>query len=189
MQATDILSSEHRLIERVIAAMEVAANELEAGQPVRAGFFLDAARFIREFADGWHHRKEEGVLFQAMADGGMPTHTGPIAVMLHDHERGRELTVGLRDAAQRLADGDQSSIAAIVFNVRAYSELLTQHIHKEDHILFRMADSVIASDRHDELLAEFARVESGRTGTLTKADAVALADALVHEMGGVRLRA
>ena len=35
MQATDILSSEHRVIERAIAALDAAADRLEAGQSVR----------------------------------------------------------------------------------------------------------------------------------------------------------
>ncbi len=43
MQATEILMSEHRVIERVIAALESAANQLDEGQPLRPGFFLDAA--------------------------------------------------------------------------------------------------------------------------------------------------
>ena len=35
MQATEILSSEHRVIERVIAALDAAADRLEAGEAVR----------------------------------------------------------------------------------------------------------------------------------------------------------
>jgi hemerythrin-like domain-containing protein len=31
---------------------------------------VDAADFIKGFADGCHHRKEEGVLFQTMTDYG-----------------------------------------------------------------------------------------------------------------------
>ena len=62
MKATDILSSEHRVIERVIAALESASDRLEAGQPVRAGFFLDAADFIKGFADGFVKTDLEKVL-------------------------------------------------------------------------------------------------------------------------------
>ena len=50
MQATEILSSEHRVIESVIAALDAAAQRLDAGEAVRPGFFLDATRFIRNFA-------------------------------------------------------------------------------------------------------------------------------------------
>jgi hemerythrin-like domain-containing protein len=49
MEATDILMSEHRVIERVLAALETAVQRLEQGQEVRPGFFLDAADFIKGF--------------------------------------------------------------------------------------------------------------------------------------------
>ena len=47
-------------------------------------------RFIREFADARHHGKEEDILFRAMVAAGFPADGGPIAVMLMDHEAGRE---------------------------------------------------------------------------------------------------
>ncbi len=49
MEATKILMEEHRVIERVIAALEVAARRLDSDPSIRAGFFLEAADFIREF--------------------------------------------------------------------------------------------------------------------------------------------
>lgn len=181
MEATEILSAEHRVIERVIAALTAAASRLEAGQAVRPGFFLDAARFIRCYADGFHHGKEEGVLFQTMADNGMPTSDGPIAMMLYEHDRGRDLTAGLREAAERLSTGDESAIPAVVFNARGYGELLTQHIFKEDNILFRMAASVIPAAQHDAVLDAFARVEREQAGNGTKESFVVLAQALEDE--------
>jgi hemerythrin-like domain-containing protein len=184
MEATDILSSEHRVIERVIAALQAATSRLEAGQAVRPGFFLDAARFIRCYADGFHHRKEEGVLFQTMADNGMPTGDGPIAVMLHEHDRARDLTAGLREAAERLSTGDGSATRDVVSNARGYAELLTQHIYKEDNILFRMASSVIPATQHGTVLEAFARVEREQTGNGSKESFVALAQTLEDEATG-----
>ena len=186
MQATEILSSEHRIIERVIAALETAAGRLDAGMPVRPGFFIDCARFIREFADGYHHAKEEDVLFAVMARNGMSTDAGPIGVMLYEHERGRELTRGLRQAAERLLAGDRDADAAVVDHARAYAELLTQHIHKEDVILFPMAAQIIVPGQQDEVLEAFARVEAERAEMATKASLLALADALGAEMRAVR---
>ena len=92
MEATKILNDEHRVIERVLAVLEKAAGSLEADQGVQADFFLSAAEFIKGFADGCHHRKEEGVLFPAMEAAGVPRQGGPIGVMLAEHEEGRRLT-------------------------------------------------------------------------------------------------
>jgi hemerythrin-like domain-containing protein len=182
MQATDILSTEHRTIELVIAAMTAAADRLEAGGRVRPGFFVDAARFLRDFADGYHHAKEEGVLFAAMARNGMPMDDGPIGVMLDEHERGRALTAGLRESALRLAGGDDRAAERVVDFARAYGELLTQHIGKEDHILFRMADQVLPPQDQDEVLDAFAGVEDAQAARGSKASYLELAASLAREM-------
>ncbi len=63
MEATHILKEEHEVIERVIAALESAVQKLQAGQDVPPTFFLETAQFVRGFADGCHHKKEEDVLF------------------------------------------------------------------------------------------------------------------------------
>ena len=118
MKATDILSKEHRVIERVIDALDKAAGQLERGQAVRPAFFTDAADFIKGFADGCHHHKEEGVLFKAMIANGMSGESGPIAVMLAEHEQGRAYTRGMRQAAEKLIAGDESARGELVGNAR-----------------------------------------------------------------------
>ena len=183
MQSTEILSSEHRVIERVIAALDAAANRLEAGEAVRPGLFLDATRFLRNFADGYHHGKEEGVLFEAMSRNGMPMDGGPIGMMRYEHDRARELTAGLGDAAERLAAGDRSVADTVVDCVRAYGELLTQHIYKEDNILSPMATHAIPLQDQDKVLDEFGRVERAQAEQGSKASYVELAQALCNEMG------
>ena len=183
MKATEILMAEHRVIERVIGTLETAAQRLQAGQSIRPGFFLDAADFIKGFADGCHHQKEEGVLFKAMAESGMPVQGGPIGVMLTEHEQGRAFTRGMRAAAQKLADGDASARGEVIRNALGYAGLLRQHIAKEDGILFPMADRVIPVARHDAVYDGFEHVEHEETGEGVHEKYLALAEALGREVG------
>lgn len=164
MKATDILSEEHRVIERVIASLETGANRLSSGKEVSPDFFLLAADFIKGFADGCHHKKEEGVLFVAMQENGMPRNTGPLAVMLNEHEEGRRYTGGMRQAAERLKAGDQDAIPKIVENALGYAALLHQHIQKEDQVLFPMANQVIPVEQHEQIFEGFEHVEHEETG-------------------------
>jgi hemerythrin-like domain-containing protein len=183
MQATDILMSEHRVIEGVIASLETAAGRVEQGQAVRPGFFLDAADFVKGFADGCHHKKEEDVLFRTMAEYGMPTRSGPIAVMLSEHEQGRSYIRALREAATRLEAGDDEAAARreVVQNARGYAQLLRGHIAKEDGILFPMAGEVIPVDEQPEVVEKFERVEHEETGAGVHEKYLALAQKLEQE--------
>ena len=181
MKATEELKSEHRVIERVLGSLELAAGKLEQGQAVRPAFFLEAADFIKNFADGCHHHKEEGVLFVKMVECGMPKEQGPIAVMLDEHEQGRAFTRAMREAAEKLAAGDRAAEGAVIKNARGYAALLRQHISKEDNILFNMADRVIPPQEHDAVAAAFAHVEHHETGPGVHQKYLALAEALERE--------
>jgi hemerythrin-like domain-containing protein len=183
MEATRILMEEHRVIERVIAALEAGADRLEAGEQVRPEFFIQVTDFIQGFADGCHHVKEEGVLFPAMQDHGVPVQVGPIGVMLHEHEQGRALTRDLRLAAEKLQGGDASASADVIRSAFGYGALLRQHILKEDNILFPMAEHAIPTAQHAQVLSEFERVEHEETGEGVHEKYLALAEALENEIG------
>ena len=182
MQATAVLKEEHRVIERVLDALETAANRLTTGSPVRPGVFLQAADFIKGFADGCHHKKEEGVLFPALEAAGIPAEGGPIGVMLFEHEEGRKLTAAMRAAAERLAAGDSSATAEVVENALGYVALLRQHIAKEDNVLFPMADRAIQGRAQTDLAEAFERVEHEETGLGVHERFLALADAIEREV-------
>ncbi len=181
MKATDILMDEHRVIERVLTSLETAAVRLQGGEAVRPGFFIDAADFIKGFADGCHHLKEEGVLFTALVDVGLPQKVGPVAMMLAEHEQGRAYTRGMRAAAERLAEGDGPSQGEVVSNALGYVGLLRGHIGKEDHVLFPLANEMIPLDRQAVLVERFETIEHEDTGEGVHEKYLALAEALGQE--------
>jgi len=182
MQATEILEHEHRVIEHVLSNLELAAKRLDQGQPVRPGFFLDAAAFIKGFADGCHHHKEEGVLFVAMEKAGVPKQGGPIGVMLAEHEQARAYTRGMREAALRLQAGEPSARAEVVRNALGYVAILRPHILKEDRILYPMAERAIPAAGQADLVEDFERVEREETGAGVHEKYEALAEALEKEL-------
>jgi hemerythrin-like domain-containing protein len=184
MQPTDILREEHRVIERVLDALETAAMRVRANQPVDPSVFVQAAEFIRGFADGCHHKKEEGVLFPAMQAAGVPSEGGPIGVMLTEHEEGRRLTRSMRTAANELASGDARARDQIVGSALEYVALLRQHIAKEDNILFPMADQVIVGSSKAEVSEAFEHIEKEETGQGVHDRFLTLANSIVRQVAG-----
>jgi hemerythrin-like domain-containing protein len=169
MTPTEILSDEHRLIGQVLDCLEEAAGRLEDGDEIDPEFFLDAAEFVTGFADRCHHGKEEDLLFVAMTARDMPQDSGPVAVMLHEHDTGRQFTQGFRSAAEQMKAGDAGAASEVVRNVFDFVNLLREHILKEDNVLFPMADQLLSGDEMQKLSREFERVTaadeaSGRIG-------------------------
>ena len=158
MTATEILMGEHRLIEQVLDCLEDAAFRLEDGEDITPDFFIDAATFVADFADGSHHKKEEDILFVAMTARDMPGDSGPVAVMLHEHEQGRQFTAGFRSAAEQMKDGNTDASADVIRNVLDYVNLLRDHIVKEDNVLFPMAEQLISAEEMQNVSQEFERI-------------------------------
>ena len=183
MRAIEILMEEHRVIERVMSALETAANRLAQGEPEPPLFFVKAAEFVKGFADGCHHRKEEGILFPAMQAAGVPREGGPVGIMVAEHEEGRRLTRAMQAAAEKLEAGDIASRGEVVQYARAYVTLLRQHIAKEDKVLFPMAEKVIPGGKKPELAEAFDRVEHEEIGAEVYRRYYAMADRLEKEAG------
>ncbi len=181
MQATEILMEEHRHIERLLDSLDRAADHLESGKTVRPGFFIEAAEFIKGFADGCHHRKEEGLLFPALEAAGMPRDGGPVGMMLYEHDEGRAYTKAMREAAESLRDGDAAAASLVAENAHGFAALLRQHIQKEDMILFRMADQFIQGEAREQLTGDFERVEREETGAGVHEKYLVLLERLVQE--------
>ena len=159
MRTTEILMSEHRVIETVLACLEKMADETERKNALEVADARDVVSFLTTFADKCHHMKEEDRLFPAMERFGMPREAGPTAVMRHEHEMGRAHVRLMDEAVTASERGDAAAAGRFAFEARAFVELLREHIAKEDQILFPMADRMLPAAVQDELLVGFEHAE------------------------------
>lgn len=157
-KATDALKHEHRIIEKVLAALQ---GFTESPGKSRLENWEKAIDFIRNFADRCHHLKEEKIFFPALEKKGIGRDGGPIGVMLMEHEEGRGYVRAMADALR----GEVPPKTALVEHAKAYLSLLREHIHKEDEILFNMADEILSSEEQKRLLREFEEHEAKEIGT------------------------
>lgn len=161
---TQVMSDEHQLILRMIALVERNSELLEQGRFSDGQFFLDAVDFIRNYADRFHHAKEEDVLFVELVNNGMPAKQSPIEAMHLEHEQGREFVRCLAEAAYKFLDGEPDQSSIIVENARGYAALLRSHIEKEDQILYPLAERVLPEERRAGMLEAYAEAEAKAPG-------------------------
>jgi hemerythrin-like domain-containing protein len=153
--ATDILRDEHQVILRVLLTLESAAEQLAAGGAMPEERWAGMIAWLRAYADGNHHAKEEKVLFPAMIKAGVPDEGGPVAVMLQEHAEGRALLA-------MMYTGEPADKAAAA---RRYIRLLRDHIDKENGVLFPLADAVLDERDQAEVCRELASLETQRVET------------------------
>lgn len=180
MTATEILKGEHRVIEQMLDCLQrLARDSVEQGR-----IDVDIARqmigFFRTFADGCHHAKEETHLFPLMEAHGFQRHGGPTGVMMREHEEGRSLLQAMESA---LDSPTPTSVAEFANSARAYIQLLRDHISKEEHCLFVMADVALTQNEQQRLVEAFDHVEHHDLEAGTHEKFLRLANDLAEHFG------
>jgi hemerythrin-like domain-containing protein len=145
MTATAALREEHVVILQALEVLETAAVVHGDGD-ARGQAWAALLDWFHDFADVRHHSKEERWLFPALEVAGMPRVGGPLAVMMDEHEQGRNLLRALREAS-----APRRPVLA-----RAYADMLRAHIAKENDVLFELADALLDRGSVDVLLRAYA---------------------------------
>ena len=138
------LVDEHVLIKRLVALIPAVIYKIDVGSEQERQLILDVVDFIRFYADKYHHAKEEEILFKYF-DANLDI----IKVIHEDHESAR----GHVKAVLEVVNNRDNN--TIVDHLNAYKELLTEHIKKEDEILYPWMDRNLSTHEVGELFSKF----------------------------------
>ncbi len=163
--ATADLRREHREALDVLRALDEAAAALPASGPIPAaiGAAIDRAADFLATALPLHFRREDDVLFPALD---LPRESGPLAQMAYEHDVlaalcGRDFPAA-RAALAGPAGGAPEKIRAFRRVVSDLGFVLREHIAKEDHVLFPLADRQLPPDVASELAAKMLSIREAR---------------------------
>jgi hemerythrin-like domain-containing protein len=155
MKAIEILTREHGLILQALECLTLARDKIEKDQRLPKDFFEKALVFLREFADQFHHFKEEYLVFGLLALKKGGAFDGPIGSLRYQHERCRACIHEISNSLDGYADGDDFATTSLLENLAAYISLLRRHIYEEDHTFFKMAEKELSKEEEDLLLVQF----------------------------------
>ncbi len=133
MEAADAIYKEHRLIARVLDALEVYIGQLEtAGDAADRHDLARFVTFFREFADLGHHEKEENVVFPEMVRAGYSWDDGLLSDIRSEHNQERYLMRSLRHASLQKDLWSSEDLRHLVSIARTFIEFQRAHMAKED---------------------------------------------------------
>ncbi len=164
MTPIEQLMHEHQIILVVLDGAQKEIDYIRSTGKVHGEKIEEMLDFFRTFADKCHHAKEEKLLFQRMSDKGMPTESGPIAVMLQEHDLGRAYLKAVAEALPDAENGDAGAAEVVADNLQGYANLLRNHIAKEDNILYPIAERMFTPEDIKSLTEDMERVESEEMG-------------------------
>ena len=131
MNGIDLLINEHKYVSRMLVVIRKVCFNLMENNEVNYDDFEKIINFIKNFADGHHHQKEEIFLFNKMVEHLGETGKNVITHgMLVEHDLGRSYISNLIDALEKYKNGNKESKLDIIGNSISYTTLLENHIHK-----------------------------------------------------------
>ncbi|MDO8715360.1 MAG: hemerythrin domain-containing protein [Dehalococcoidales bacterium] len=151
------LVDEHQLIKRLLAIIPGIIEELDLSTETGRQVISQSVDFIRSYADKFHHAKEEDILFKCFDEN-----LDIIKTICTDHENGRAL---VREVLAALERQDRETV---ISNLEGYTALLTEHIKKEDEILYRWMDRNLTMTQIGELFSRFSEKDKEFAGTPEK---------------------
>ncbi|PIY06298.1 MAG: hypothetical protein COZ21_03000 [Bacteroidetes bacterium CG_4_10_14_3_um_filter_31_20] len=138
------LVNDHKLIVSLLDVID----KIDNSKNYEKDYFEKIIYVIKNFADKFHHGKEEEILYPYVVEHkGFSKENGPVAIMFIEHDEGRGY---VKKASDELKN-NFANYSVIIENLKSYSELLRGHIYKEDNILYPMIDSVITDVENEQL--------------------------------------
>lgn len=185
---TEGLRQEHRQIERVLMVMGRLVGRAERGQGFEAAALRKCVDFLRLYADACHHTNEEQILLPLLDRRGIRADHPAVAGIVREHVEGRKQVSAMRASLAAAARGDEAARRRFCEAARHYLALLRQHINKEDHVLFALADQALTARDQAEIQAQLQATYSRRFEGRTVASLSAVADDLANAWIGKQLR-
>lgn len=142
------LVNEHKVIKRTLALIPGLLEGLDVSREEDRQTVLGVVDFIRSYADKFHHAKEEDILF-----GLFPPDLLIVKAMYEEHAIGRGHVKAVLKAV------DENDNEEITARLSAYRRLLTEHIRKEDELLYPWMDKQLSTSQVGELFSKFAATD------------------------------
>lgn len=146
-----ILMEEHRMILEFAEELKDTVQKMKNRKDFESADeeLMQLARIAEHLKESEsHYRREENVLFPYLEKHGV---TQPPAIMWTEHDKIRKMKKDLyRILDTRKIEDLQRFVGEVDLAAAALARMLSSHFHKEDHILFPTAISVI---NHGEWIA------------------------------------
>lgn len=138
------LIDEHNLIKRCFDLIPKIIEYLDMDSDDSKQLLFDVIEFIQLHADKYHHAKEENELFKYFDEN-----LEILKSIIEDHEKIRFYVRILLYATE------ENDKAAIAENLFIYKELITDHIIKEEEILYPWIDRNLTLTQIGEIFSRF----------------------------------
>lgn len=160
MNSIDIMVKEHENIRRMSKVIRKYCYKVLKDEKIDYSDFYKIIDFIRNYADGHHHSKEEDILFKVLGEEAPKLKSsGAITGMFIEHDYSRLYVSNLETALKKYEEGDDEQRLDIIANAISYTDLLDRHIEKENKGIYNFANNILKDNIKDKIDKESEKID------------------------------
>jgi hemerythrin-like domain-containing protein len=139
----DIIRDEHRSIAAILHGMEYLVDRIRARKAkIDPRVFRAMIYYLDTFSERMHHPKEDRFLFSALRNRGGEAATA-VADLEREHAAGGNALRRLEQCLVRYEEGGDREFQAFADAVAKFVREYRDHMHKEESIVFPMAERLL----------------------------------------------
>jgi hemerythrin-like domain-containing protein len=150
MRIIKILRADQDLIARFVAVLGSGLAVAAQNKTTRSGFFVFASNFIHEYLEPVYFRKEE-VLLSALEDCGFSPDDGPVGNMHSGHQKSRELSRILSEAARQWQGGDSAGRTEAIWAASEYTGVMRQHFDLMRNLIHPLLEQSLSLEGEEKV--------------------------------------
>ncbi|HSD99616.1 MAG TPA: hemerythrin domain-containing protein [Burkholderiales bacterium] len=141
----DIIRDEHRSIAAILHGMEYLVDRVRARKAkINPRVFRAMIYYLDTFSERMHHPKEDRFLFSALRNRGGEAATA-VADLEREHAAGGSALRRLEQCLVRYEEGGDREFQAFADAVAKFIREYRDHMHKEESIVFPMAERMLSA--------------------------------------------
>ena len=152
-KALEVLYNEHEIIKSIINYRESLSYLAKSNPGQYKNTINELIGFFRNYADKFHHYKEEKLLFPLMCEKNDTLKENIIEEMLDNHQDFRKLVMSIESAVE---SGNYEGSTKLL---NKYTEMLLDHIAVEDDELFQMAETLFDDKELEKMYYDFQDID------------------------------
>jgi len=159
MKAIEVIQNEHRVIIDYIDKVQLSLEFLGKAEHPPRKFFDLAIKFNKDYVEGFHHFKEELILFVNLAKkmgGKIDAH---IDSLREQHNRSRFFISEVRQSLDGYELDNNALTNKLFLNLGYYNSLQRAHLNRENHIFIPLIEQKFTLDEQEEFVALFEQEE------------------------------
>jgi len=158
MTPTENLKSEHNDILELLKIMSKIAESIKSNDVFYPNDVEEIIDFLKHFIEKSHHGKEE-VFYTELISTGVPKENESLSIMKYEHVLIRNYLKDINSCVENCKIGNSFSGVFLADSLTNYVVLMTNHIKKEEEIIYPLAESELSKAKLIDISKEFERIE------------------------------